>query len=172
MLASRLPARVVSSLGPSLPISLRPLSTVDTTAPFSALRTNYASLPRLPVPALSDTLHRYTQSAEALLPPGGGDSLAFTSHLACVSDFARSCGPLLQGKLLALEGARESSGEYPFSYKEHHWDDMYVRAKRAQSRAAKKDHRRPSRLRQKRVTRGAGGGVCGRSGQARGLEGA
>ena len=46
--------------------------------------------------------------------------------IASGSSKRSSAGPLLQGKLLALESARVSSNEYPFSYKEHHWDDMYL----------------------------------------------
>jgi hypothetical protein len=83
--------------------------------------TNYNNLPRLPIPALDDTIERYLRSIQPL----GTDPAELATHTALVRDFQATTGPKLHEELVALDAASAASGGFPFSYIESQWDDMY-----------------------------------------------
>ena len=104
---------------------VRSQSTAPSAVPFEDMRTNCLKLPRLPVPDLSDTLSRYSSSVHPMLCTSSS-AQPYTLHLNKVSSFASTVGPSLQSRLRFLESNRKSKNEYPFSYIEGHWDDMYL----------------------------------------------
>lgn len=86
--------------------------------------TNHLALPRLPIPALDDTLDRYLQSAAAVC-----DGDALSKQQALVAALRKGSGPELQRSLVARDTAAAESGQAPFYYFENYWDDMYLSAR-------------------------------------------
>ena len=87
-------------------------------------------LPRLPIPALEDTLRRYLDSVRPLVL-AENDSM-YQDHEALVNEFGAVAGRRLQEKLLQREAqAAARVHTYPHSYIERDWDDMYLKARYA-----------------------------------------
>lgn len=78
-----------------------------------------ASLPKLPVPALSDTLERMLYSAEPLMGAAELEELR-----AAAGEFASGDGPALQEALVARDAAAYSS------YISQPWFELYLRDRR------------------------------------------
>ena len=98
-------------------VSRRALGTIAA----DLLTKNPLNLPRLPIPALDDTVERYLASVRPLTTPD-----EFTSHESLVRDFQQTTGKILHDKLVQRDAADAASGQYPFSYIERDWDDMYL----------------------------------------------
>ena len=82
-------------------------------------------MPRLPIPALEDTLRRYAETARAI----SGSEAETAAHLQLVEQFASSNGPLLDAKLRAMDAQNAQFGRYPHSFIEEIWDAMYLEAR-------------------------------------------
>lgn len=78
-----------------------------------------AVLPRLPLPALSDTIARYTAAVEPLC-----DERDAKHSVGLLSDFAAKDGEGLQRDLAEIAAFPRES--YPGSFVEKYWDDMYL----------------------------------------------
>jgi hypothetical protein len=91
------------------------------TVPYSQITSNYLGLPRLPIPALADTARRYEASVTALKKQSTVDN-----HVAVFRKFLETDGARVQKALVERDTTAATSGTYPFSYIEKHWDDMYL----------------------------------------------
>ena len=90
-------------------LSPSPCTAYDTAA-------HQATVPRLPLPALSDTMQRYLDSVRPLATPA-----EFAATKACVADFLAGPGPRLQAELKERDRQDETT-----SYIKPFWDDMYL----------------------------------------------
>ena len=91
--------------------------------PYDDLRSaNSLNLPRLPIPSLDDTLSRYMES----VVPHCTSSDEYNTHLELVKDFSNTVGPPMQKQLISKDILPEMYNEYPYSYSERWWDDMYL----------------------------------------------
>ena len=100
----------------------RALSTYNFNALFD---TNHLDLPRLPIPNLQDTLHRY----EASLRPLYANNSEATQSNQAIQHFLQHGGEELQQQLCAQDQAKHVSGEFPHFYFEDLWDDAYLHAR-------------------------------------------
>ena len=89
-------------------------------------RTNHLGLPRLPVPALEETLERYLASVKPLLSGDSKQDKAFAAHAQLVQNFGNSDGVMLHRMLTQRDEDHAAADAYPFSYIEKDWDDMYL----------------------------------------------
>jgi carnitine O-palmitoyltransferase 2 len=85
------------------------------------LNTNEFNLPRLPVPALEETVERYLESVRPLL-----SEKDWKAHAQLARGFQSGEGRKLQELLLKRELVQASGKAYPFSYIEADWDKMYL----------------------------------------------
>eukprot|EP00501_MAST-03F_sp_TOSAG23-6_P001720 GSMAST32.ASY1.ANO1.1794.1 assembled CDS len=83
---------------------------------------NNPSLPRLPLPNLEDTMHRYLESVYPYCISDG----EFEAHQRDVESFINGIGSKLQEELERCEKNSQCSGKYPYSFIERQWDDMYL----------------------------------------------
>ena len=86
--------------------------------------TNHLNLPRLPVPALEQTLQRYLMTVAPLT-----DQQGYRVQEANAKAFLEGVGPQLQASLLEKEKARAEAGGYPYFHFEEQWDDAYLAAR-------------------------------------------
>ncbi len=80
---------------------------------------NVANLPRLPIPAVTDTISRYRDS---VMPFKKNLQKKHFEKLAAFENSANE----LQKKLIAADAAAAAEGGYPHSYVEKLWDDGYL----------------------------------------------
>eukprot|EP00754_Rhynchopus_humris_P015834 Rhum_TRINITY_DN14479_c19_g1::Rhum_TRINITY_DN14479_c19_g1_i1::g.91985::m.91985/K08766/CPT2; carnitine O-palmitoyltransferase 2 len=85
---------------------------------------NHLGLPRLPVPALSDTLQRYLLSVQPI-----ADAPHFETLQRAAADFESGIGKTLHESLLRREATRAEAGGYPYFHFEEAWDAGYLEAR-------------------------------------------
>ena len=113
--ATRLHARVV---GRGL---ARPCQRALSVKVFDMLCSNPGKVDRLPIPDLDHTMDRYLQSVRAVV----ADDTEFMKHAAVTREFWETDGPELHADVIRRDKRHTAEGEYPFSYIEDSWDNMY-----------------------------------------------
>jgi hypothetical protein len=85
---------------------------------------NHLGLPRLPIPALDDTLDRYLRT---LQPHGTPAELAHSAQ--AVETFRAGPGSRVDAELKAWDQANAERGGFPYFFFEEQWDEAYLGAR-------------------------------------------
>lgn len=97
---------------------------------------NTFRLPRLPIPALENTVYQYLESCKAFAPIATNTSTAseahgafnarLVAHIEKLNRFLSTSGPEIQRLLTERDAVAAERGEYPFSFVEKLWDSLYL----------------------------------------------
>jgi len=86
------------------------------------LNGNPLNIPRLPIPALSDTLDRYLVSVRPFIK----EEKEWCTHQALVKDFVKTVGPDLQKQIEDSDSENAKMSAFPHSFIEKLWFNMYL----------------------------------------------
>eukprot|EP01063_Lacrimia_lanifica_P022233 TRINITY_DN29894_c0_g1_i1.p1 TRINITY_DN29894_c0_g1~~TRINITY_DN29894_c0_g1_i1.p1 ORF type:complete len:617 (+),score=267.27 TRINITY_DN29894_c0_g1_i1:62-1912(+) len=88
------------------------------------LNVNHQNLPRLPIPALGQTLTRYLDSLRPLTTDA-----EFAAQAKLVKAFEEGPGAKLQASLLERDAGYAKAGGHPYFHFEGYWDEAYLAAR-------------------------------------------
>ena len=97
------------------PLSTLPRFTYEVSKLYD---TNYLGVPTLPLPTVQSTLERYLETVRPHAKTAG----EFENSKRLAAQFAKEHAPALHAEL----AGKVKPGNYPYSYIEEYWDDMYL----------------------------------------------